>query len=435
MKPFMRRIISSLALLVIACAFLAPFSSPALADSPFDQTGAISQDYDRAWVSNPNWMRGIPDSRSLALMSLPGTHDTMTRYGGIRFTTREFVECQTLTLEAQLDAGLRVFDIRLYDKNSSSLRLHHGGTDLGTDYTDVLNTVTRFLKTHPKETVLMRVKQEESSNKAFAQDVQTYLDKPTFNPYLWQPPAGDNLSAPNLGQVRGKIVILQDFSGNWSSGPYSGQPFGLNYGSLPQQDNYDAFLESTKLKSITDFISTTEADLQSGSNKLHLNFISKWPATPSQAAHILNPFTLYYLYTKIPVNVSGGLDSVGVVLMDFPGPALINKVISYNYPLLDNTNNPTTGSGVYLYDDINYGGSPYYVGACSSSTPTYTIRYLAFFNDRTSSIRVLGKCKVTLFREANLAGGNSQFTSSTGFVGNIGVGNDAASSVKVEPLP
>jgi 1-phosphatidylinositol phosphodiesterase len=58
-------------------------------------------------ASNPDWMRSVPDSRSLAGLSVPGTHQTLSIHGGSLVQTQENHGDSGRTLLAQLNAGIR----------------------------------------------------------------------------------------------------------------------------------------------------------------------------------------------------------------------------------------------------------------------------------------------------------------------------------------
>src|SRR6185369_14706240 len=63
-------------------------------------------------ASHPDWMRGLPDATSLAGLSIPGTHETMSTHGGALTQTQEDFGDSGGTLAAQLVAGIRMIDIR-----------------------------------------------------------------------------------------------------------------------------------------------------------------------------------------------------------------------------------------------------------------------------------------------------------------------------------
>ena len=56
--------------------------------------------------SNPSWMGRLPDNMRISQISMVGTHDTAAFYGG------DSLECQSLSLKTQLEAGIRALDKR-----------------------------------------------------------------------------------------------------------------------------------------------------------------------------------------------------------------------------------------------------------------------------------------------------------------------------------
>ena len=155
------------------------------------------------------WMGKLVDSTLLRDMSIPGTHETMARFGGDAPT------CQTLKLDQQLRAGVRVFDIRCRCIGQN-WTIHHGDTSpfsvyQNANFYDVLTIVINYLNLNPTETVFMRVKQEYIAKECqgdFAFQFETiYWTHPDYSAYFWQPTT-DN---PTLGEVRKKIVVLVNF--------------------------------------------------------------------------------------------------------------------------------------------------------------------------------------------------------------------------------
>ncbi|MGR5996225.1 phosphatidylinositol-specific phospholipase C domain-containing protein [Bacillus cereus] len=173
---------------------------------------------------NPNWMKDIKDDVLLSQISIPGTHETMAMNG----IYGEIGKCQTLNLSTQLKAGIRYIDIRCtYESSKSdagipapSFSIHHGIINehkaLGKD---VLSVVTSFLQDNPSETILMRIKQEYSSEKdpIFSNTFQKYVDQ--YKSYFWDSKLSFRI--PKLGEVRGKIVVLYDIADHQFGLPYS----------------------------------------------------------------------------------------------------------------------------------------------------------------------------------------------------------------------
>ncbi len=154
----------------------------------------------------PDWMANVPDNLRLTELCLPGTHDTMSRYGSIPTETQE------LTLIEQLEAGIRVIDIRCR-QDDDFFRIYHGRVpQLAVFGADVLDVLAGFLADHPTETVLMHLKQEGSElsgspSLSFNQVLDNYLNAYSDIHYL--PSVADYPDhGTELGEVRGKFVII-----------------------------------------------------------------------------------------------------------------------------------------------------------------------------------------------------------------------------------
>jgi len=154
-------------------------------------------------LSPQDWMGSIPDQKKLSEITIPGTHDSCT------FHASPISKCQNLTLEQQLEAGIRFIDIRcrhFYDK----FELHHGREYLHLNFDYVLDTCRDFLKRHERECIIMSVKEEydpAGNKKTFEEVFEEYVASDP-NPNLWY--LGNTI--PTLSsQVRGRIVLLRRF--------------------------------------------------------------------------------------------------------------------------------------------------------------------------------------------------------------------------------
>ncbi len=180
-----------------------------------------------------DWMDDVPGSLRLSELSLPGTHDTMARFGG------DAVACQTLTLREQLDAGIRVIDIRLR-QHEDYFELWHGTSILSYQYAvfgaDVLDVIIDFLQDNPSETVLMQIKKEGNDPVdlpliddppigTWPDVMDSYLAHPVVASYRWDGTVYDSMTQtqsninPTLDEVRGKFVILDNY---WNTPPPTG---------------------------------------------------------------------------------------------------------------------------------------------------------------------------------------------------------------------
>ena len=102
-----------------------------------------------------DWLGGIEDTTLLRDVSLPGSHDTMALYSIADLAG----QCQTLSLNEQLNLGVRFLDIRLKEDHNS-LKAVHGFVDQKASFDDINKTVTSFLEKHPKEFIIMSIKEE-----------------------------------------------------------------------------------------------------------------------------------------------------------------------------------------------------------------------------------------------------------------------------------
>ena len=127
-------------------------------------SGGYSHDSE-ALLKNKQWMKYVPDSKNLSLLSIPGSHDTMAYkistdalghipgYG----IFADVVRTQSMNLETQLNAGIRALDIRI-GHNGDDFRIHHGPIDLNSNFYETMTTINAFLDKYPSETVIMRLK-------------------------------------------------------------------------------------------------------------------------------------------------------------------------------------------------------------------------------------------------------------------------------------
>jgi hypothetical protein len=100
------------------------------------------------------------------------------------------------------------------------------------------------------------------------------------------------------------------------------------------------------------------------------------------------------------------------------------------------TGYPCTGDGVYLYEDINYGG------ACikfTSDDPEFGDA--DNFHDKASSIKFVGfmyaggRARATLYEHEYYGGMFTTFGGDDPWLGNDAIGNDSADSIRIEILP
>ncbi|MCE9672524.1 phosphatidylinositol-specific phospholipase C domain-containing protein [Myxococcus stipitatus] len=297
-------------------------------------------------TSHPTWMSWVPGGTSLAALSLPGTHDTMAyqSYGG------DLTQTQSLDLRSQLDAGIRALDIRCRHIDNA-FTIHHGVVYLHVNFDDVLRTTIQFLNANPTETVVMRVKKEhteENVTRTFAQTFEAYRDQPAYSPYLWR---GSHV--PTLGEVRGKIVILDDFAGG---------AYGIPWGAISLQDDWTvsqlADIDDKWFK-VRDHLARTNTGAP---GTLFVNFLSGSSAL-AYPLHVAGGINILGVQTRgvndyaIDHLVGGNVQRAGVMMMDFPGAGLIDAILALNFRLLPASSElPTELSTIFRNTAYTIGG-------------------------------------------------------------------------------
>uniref|UniRef100_UPI00358FF029 1-phosphatidylinositol phosphodiesterase-like n=1 Tax=Myxine glutinosa TaxID=7769 RepID=UPI00358FF029 len=261
--------------------------------------------------TTPNWMGNISDEKSIAEISLPGTHDTMSLYGGI------VVQCQSWTLRLHLEAGVRFLDIRARHYYNE-LPIHHGVCYQHASFRDVVNVTMAFLEDHPKEVLLMRLKEEyksEGNTETMYQTVVRYLKEFGDWNRVWK-----NHYIPSVGEARGKLVILQEFDG---------ELLGIRYG----EDNM-SISDDYKIPTIFDIprkwdgVEQHFEDAIVGDKEImYLTFTSGVGvlAYPKQVAEHMNLNLFNFLNHR-----SSQKQRLGTIIMDFPAAWIIKMIIDLN---------------------------------------------------------------------------------------------------------
>ncbi|KAF9873238.1 phosphatidylinositol-specific phospholipase C [Colletotrichum karsti] len=298
-----------------------------------------SFDVDKA--DHADWMKAIPDDANLTSLSIPGTHDTMT------FDLRDQVfQCQNHNLSAQLHAGMRYLDIRGRLVNDS-IQIYHASMYTGHSYTSVLLTLFDFLDAHPSETVVMRLKEE---GRPLGTNSMTFED--AFNNYLHNDsltspgalahfhPHDPRRPFPTLAALRSKIFLLQNFP---SKGPKS--PYGVVWESsdmvledlwiIPSMDHL-----YMKWEAVENALRRA-ATAKPTNRVLYLAHLSASVGVlPIEAAAGNLNHTVAGINDRTGdwlAESAGAADAgkTGIVIIDFPGRALVDEVLARNTALTD----------------------------------------------------------------------------------------------------
>ncbi|MEU7177319.1 MULTISPECIES: phosphatidylinositol-specific phospholipase C [Streptomyces] len=259
-----------------------------------------------AVLSVQDWMAGLGDATPVQRLSIPGTHDSGARIGG------PWVACQNTAIDAQLNSGIRFLDVRCR-AIESVFAIHHGAFYQELMFGDVLNACRAFLRAHPSETVLMRVKQEYSEVAAeeFRRIFDIYLDDKGYRS-LFRLEGG----LPTLGQARGKVVLLADSDGLG----------GVRYADPELFDIQDDYMTEPFGKYPKIEAQFRKAVAQPG--KLFVNYVSTAALLPPRSnADRLNP----QVKSLLAGSGASGWTGLGIVPMDFPNEfGLAETLIRHN---------------------------------------------------------------------------------------------------------
>ena len=286
-----------------------------------------------ALSNSTNWMKGINGDKYISEIAIPGTHDS----GTSELQYNLFAQTQYLSIPEQLNAGVRMLDIRLRNYNDA-LVVHHGSLYCHLNFDDVLKDCINFLIKNPSECILMSVKEEYKSHDAqltFAQAFMKYAQK--YNKYLCL-----NTNIPQLKDIQGKIVLLRRFScdglenniglnTSFSDNTTFVTDMGKNQ-FLYGEDLYSTSADDKKeaiLKHINKAIIT--AGINNNNNNLFITFTSGYNLIPfpNLYSRIINPW-LNDILQKIKNNIMLENKNIGILMLDFIDDDLSNKIYSLN---------------------------------------------------------------------------------------------------------
>lgn len=276
----------------------------------------------------------LPDTRTLTSLSIPGTHDTMTS-----FFSGPISQCQNHHLSTLLNSGIRMFDIRARLVNNELL-IFHGISPTGYSYVDVLTAFFDFLDVNPGEALIMRLMEEvDAINSSI--DFITAFNKYRFNDtrtaagsakHFWMPPHPGPDRVPSLGELRGRILVLQNFGREpaeygikWESHLLSIQDrFVIPDLHAGMDAKFDAIVEGLeRAASGTDGEGDGRLYLGHLSGSVYVLPIEVAAGTRDGRVKGMNDRTGEWLRR-------GNGRTTGVVIMDFPGERLVKEILVRN---------------------------------------------------------------------------------------------------------
>jgi len=263
-----------------------------------------------------DWMAKLPNHLPIAHVSLPGTHNSAS-YGISKAHLTAVMKasrCQKRDLNSQLCMGVRFLDLRVRPCGL----VCHGPVSCGLTLRDAFDICGAFLRKHPSEVILTRVKDEgasKTSARGVDELVQSLAESAEYPLYL-------QMRLPTMGEVRGRMVLLCDWEG--------GQ-LGLRWGgdSMRIQDEYWHRNSLNKWSAIQRALLAVPGPT---ADNLHIHFTSATNLpryAPVTIARGVNPQLSYFLRTIFWSRF------LGVIVMDFPSPPLCELILHRNWADLD----------------------------------------------------------------------------------------------------
>jgi len=346
-------------------------------------------------------------------------------------------QTQGLGIADQLNAGIRSLDIRGTLVNDT-ININNGQFYTGVTLQDVLNDCTAFLQANRSETIVMSLRSDENpqgalnSSNSFNTDLNNLLNSPdmavlgneTYNNFIYY--SSSPTTTPDLGQVRGKIVIIP-YSAQWQPAPaQSGQVLGWQ----PTEVDDDVFTVSDPATRWNDAESLTPQTPSAGfiptdlgnPSTLYRNNISAVGADVNGISDFslvgLDNFASGLPSNSTPFDVAASVNPIaeqcfgsfsftrttGIVGMDNPDPNLIDEIIDENnLPIVVTSDSDAAGATGTLRAAINQANSQAGVNTIefaanlTGSTGGQTILLQSDLPSITSDVDIAG----SIFIEAN----------------------------------
>ena len=173
------------------------------------------------------WMQKMPNDIPLSFLSIPGTHNSPTHH-----KAPPSVRCQAVSSWDQMQNGVRFFDLRVQPESppNDPLVLVHSVFPISLSgkkyFRDLYNDILRFLRENPSEILLMSLKREgtgDATDQQLSKIVKDHYVDRDRDAWYTEP------RIPNLGEVRGKIVLIRRFGLDDSlRGEHGGRGFGID---------------------------------------------------------------------------------------------------------------------------------------------------------------------------------------------------------------
>lgn len=161
-----------------------------------------------AEVVNNLWMTPLDNRIYVSQLSVPGTHDAATK--DVSFNA---ARCQELTIEEQLQKGIRFFDLRPSGRDDD-LAIYHGNFSTGVSLKEAYTAFNKFLDTNPGEFIFVLMKWENenalplwtNTEDNFNKRMKSFVESDTYKSHAL--PREFCKKDVTVGEMRGKILTI-----------------------------------------------------------------------------------------------------------------------------------------------------------------------------------------------------------------------------------
>ena len=304
---------------------------------------------DNSIAAAANTAATTADAAATAAAAISGPLDKLATGTGIAFAVAEksteavefSVQTQDLSIADQLNDGVRSLDLSGSLVNDT-ININTSQYYTGLTLQDVLNDSTAYLQAHPSETIVLSLSSNDNpqgaelnSVNSFGTDLNTLLNTAdssvpgdTYSDFIYE--SSSPTATPELGQVRGKIVIVPQA---WS--PTANPTTGLTIGWQPTE-------------AVSNAAGLVPTDLGTP-RTLYINNLAPDSTLSSLGSSTVNSLAESY-FAVFNVN-----RTTGIVGMEEPDQTIINEIIDENnVPIIVSSDSDATSASGTLRDAINF---------------------------------------------------------------------------------
>ncbi len=295
------------------------------------------------FVETTSWMGRLADSVALDQIMMPGSHDagmSELHHCAPPVVADGYTQTQSGSIAQQLVDGSRYFDIRVdydYDELVTYHRSDSGLGCNGQNLSDVLDQAQAFLIAHPSETAIFKfshIRDTDGHDKAATKaKINSLLN--LYTDVIYTNPSGSvNLAGVLLGQLRGKMILVFDYSDYVD--PSTGR-FRYKDGSTIQSGAnitvYDEYSNTSDYNTMkNDQIQKWKTYGGLGTGRF---FLLSWTLTASPPGSTIETLAAQadsqlpgVLYEQI---VKNGMSKPNIVYIDYVNNLTTQSIIQYNF--------------------------------------------------------------------------------------------------------